>query len=217
MPLGVQDAAGPLPGRDEVFPAIERVLAAAEFAVAEPSSLEAFLLELQQKWQELLAWFVQTLASALGGSETAAQGVAILFVLGVAALAGYVLWHIFQARGAEERGTVRGRELPGASVAELPAAELTAASELARAGRYAEAMHGLYRGVLLWLDELGHARFDEGKTGGEYARELRAAELRPPFKALLSSFYPVAFGGRAGGDSAWRAMRAAASSMGVPE
>jgi hypothetical protein len=138
-------------------------------------------------------------------------------VLGVAALLAYVIWQVLQNRGAEARGDAQARAIPGATVADLPASNLTAASELARAGRYAEAMHALYRGVLLWLDELGHARFDEGKTGGEYARELRASELRPPFRALLSSFYPVAFGGRTGEAGAWRAMRGAASSMGVPE
>ena len=60
-------------------------------------------------------------------------------------------------------------------------------------------MRVLYHGVLLWLDESGQARYEDDKTGGEYADEIRGRELRPSFRSLLRAFYPVAYGGKAPG------------------
>ena len=59
-------------------------------------------------------------------------------------------------------------------------------------------------------------RFDESKTGGDYARELSGSPHRSPFRRLLSAFYPVAFGGRTASAGAWETMRASATELGVP-
>ena len=67
-------------------------------------------------------------------------------------------------------------------------------------GRYEEAAHTLYRGVIMSLGKAERLRVDPSKTSGDYARELRrrgAASLNP-FRAFTRRFDVVVYGhGRA--------------------
>ena len=87
-----------------------------------------------------------------------------LIVLGVAAR----LLIAAQARD-EKSGPLRRRTR--AASTEDP---FVAAERLAADGRFEEAAHALYRGVLLVLARSERLRLDPSKTSGDYARELRA-------------------------------------------
>jgi hypothetical protein len=93
---------------------------------------------------------------------------------------------------------------------------LATAASAAADGRFLDAARALYLGVVLWLSAAGQLRFDEAATGEEYARRL-PGEAGGAFRALLATFYPLAFGGRPATTDAYARMRAAASALGVPE
>ena len=109
-----------------------------------------------------------------------------LIVLGVAAR----LLIAAQARD-ETRGPLRRRTR--ASGTEDPFA---VADRLAAEGRYEEAAHALYHGVLLALSRQERLRLDPSKTSGDYARELRArgSAYYQPFRAFGRRFDIAVFG-----------------------
>ena len=109
-----------------------------------------------------------------------------LIVLGVAAR----LLIAAQARD-ETRGPLRRRTR--ASGTEDPFA---VADRLAAEGRFEEAAHALYHGVLLALARRERLRLDPSKTSGDYARELRArgSASYQPFRAFGRRFDIAVFG-----------------------
>jgi hypothetical protein len=109
-----------------------------------------------------------------------------LIVLGVAAR----LVIAAQARD-DERGPLRRRTR--ASGTEDPFA---IAERLAAEGRFEEAAHALYHGVLLALARQERLRLDPSKTSGDYARELRArgSAAYQPFRAFGRRFDVAVFG-----------------------
>ena len=109
-----------------------------------------------------------------------------LIVLGVAAR----LLIAAQARD-ETRGPLRRRTR--ASGTEDPFA---VADRLAAEGRFEEAAHALYHGVLLALARSDRVRLDPSKTSGDYARELRArgAGSYQDFRAFARRFDIAVFG-----------------------
>jgi hypothetical protein len=71
-----------------------------------------------------------------------------------------------------------------------------AADAFAAQGRYEEAAHALYHGVIVSLGRLERLRLDPSKTSGDYARELRrrgAASL-VPFRDFTRHFDMVVYG-----------------------
>jgi hypothetical protein len=109
-----------------------------------------------------------------------------LIVLGVAAR----LLIAAQARD-DTRGPLRRRTR--ASGTEDP---FVVAERLASEGRFEEAAHALYRGVLLALARQERLRLDPSKTSGDYARELRArgSASYQPFRAFARRFDVAVFG-----------------------
>jgi len=91
----------------------------------------------------------------------------------------------------EERGPRRRRTR--ASGTEDPFA---IAERLAAEGRYEEAAHAVYHGVLLALARQERLRLDPSKTSGDYARELRArgSAAYQPFRAFGRRFDVAVFG-----------------------
>ncbi len=200
--------------REGVFEAIDGVLNRSEFQTQETSTL---LTAIQEKIQEWKMWILDRLGGLFGSGDGVANTVIVLLSILTVALVAYAIWTVLRAYANEAAAEKISSSSSRTEVGHAPSDELARAGSLAAAGRYAEAMHALYRGVLLWLDVFGHARYDDGKTGGEYARELRSGELRRTFRSLLSAFYPVAFGGRGATSGSWDRMRSAASALGVPE
>ena len=73
-----------------------------------------------------------------------------------------------------------------------------AADALARDGRYEDAAHALYRGVMQSIGQRERLRLDPAKTSGDYARELRrrGAPSLAPFRAFITRFDVVVYGHR---------------------
>ena len=109
-----------------------------------------------------------------------------LIVLGVAAR----LLIAAQARD-DTRGPLRRRTR--ASSAEDP---FVVAERLAAEGKFEEAAHALYHGVLLAMARQERLRLDPSKTSGDYARELRArgSASYQPFRAFGRRFDIAVFG-----------------------
>jgi hypothetical protein len=109
-----------------------------------------------------------------------------LIVLGVAAR----LLIAAQARD-DARGPLRRRTR--ASGTEDP---FVVAERLAAEGKFEEAAHALYHGVLLALARQERLRLDPSKTSGDYARELRArgSAAYQPFRAFGRRFDIAVFG-----------------------
>jgi hypothetical protein len=71
-----------------------------------------------------------------------------------------------------------------------------AAERFAADGRFEDAAHALYHGVLLSLARADRVRLDPSKTSGDYARELRGrgSASYQPFRAFSRRFDVAVFG-----------------------
>ena len=111
---------------------------------------------------ELIAYVIRFVQGSSLARPLGLALVALIVVLVVARL-------LFAARAREEGASItsrRGRK----GAAEDP---FIVADGLASEGRFEEAAHALYRGVLLSLSRSERMRLDPSKTSGDYARELR--------------------------------------------
>ena len=99
---------------------------------------------------------------------------------------------VISALARDESGS-RARRARAGSTAEDP---FVAADRLASEGRFEEAAHALYQGVLVALARGERLRLDPSKTSGDYARELRARSSASyqPFRAFSRRFDVAVFG-----------------------
>lgn len=143
--------------------------------------LERFVLWLG----EGLAWLRERLAASDAARPIGLAVVGLLALLVVARL-------ILAARARDEGLRIAtGRSARGA--AEEPFSE---ADRLAAEGRFEEAAHALYHGVLLSLARAERLRLDPSKTSGDYARELRArgSSSLQPFRLFARRFDGAIYG-----------------------
>ena len=117
-----------------------------------------------------------------------AIGLTILGIIVVLILVRLVI----AALARDETGT-RTRRRNGAVAGEDP---FLVAERLAAEGRFEDAAHSLYHGVLLSLARTDRVRLDPSKTSGDYARELRArgSASYQPFRAFSRRFDVAVFG-----------------------
>jgi hypothetical protein len=152
----------------------------------------AFRRSLRQSLGDrLLMWIGEWLGSLMqhirgtGLARTGAIGVAAALVLLVVARL------ILSSRARDENVRVahRGRAIIG----EDP---WLAAERLAAEGRYEEAAHALYHGVLASVAQAERLRLDPSKTSGDYARELRARRsvAYAPFRDFSRRFDAAVYG-----------------------
>ena len=142
--------------------------------------------------ERLLRWVGEAfdrLDAALRGWHSARSVAIALGVLLVLLAVGRLLLAARGRRGGSEWDD----ESRGAASREDP---WGAAERYARADRFEEATHALYRAVLESLAQGERLRLDPSKTGGDYARELRArsSPSYPPFRAFLARFDLAIFG-----------------------
>jgi len=135
-----------------------------------------------------------------------------LVIVAVALLAGhigYVVWRIV-------RPSVRTERTPqwaGAAVVDA-ATHLARPAELARAGRYAEALGHRFLAVVLELDRLQILRFHASKTPAEYVGEARLDDAnRASFATLVAHLYRHLFGAVPCDETAYRAFGATAEEL----
>jgi hypothetical protein len=131
---------------------------------------------------ERIATFVRNLPSSR------AIGLTILGII----VAAIVLRLVIAAL-ARDDGGARTRRRGGVAAGEDPFA---AADRLAAEGRFEDAAHALYHGVLLALTRSDRLRLDPSKTSGDYARELRArgSPSYQPFREFSRRFDVAVFG-----------------------
>lgn len=114
-----------------------------------------------------------------------------LTILGLIVLA--IVARIVISSLARDEAGPRARRGRGVGAGEDP---FVAAERLAAEGRYEDAAHALYHGVLLSLAHTDRVRLDPSKTSGDYARELRArgSTAYQPFRAFGRRFDVAVFG-----------------------
>jgi hypothetical protein len=166
------------------------------------------LLWLRQLWYRFMDWLDQL-------SQTHPLGFNVLIGLMIIVLVlilvhvGFVVWRILQptaqtaARGAGGNGPIHDATR-----------HLAIAEELARAGRYVEALGHRFLAVLLELDRAAALRFHASKTPAEYVGEVRLDEPgRASFGSLVARLYRHLFGAVPCDESEYRAFGTAADEL----
>jgi hypothetical protein len=177
-----------IPLQPPVWPpsAVHDTIAAIARGIEYRRSLRQSLLDRAFLWLaeaiERLIGFIRHLPSSR------AIGLTILGLIVATIIARLVI----SGLAREESGS-RARRRRGVGVGEDP---FVAAERLAAEGRFEDAAHALYHGVLLALTRSDRVRLDPSKTSGDYARELRArgSSSYQPFRAFSRRFDVAVFG-----------------------
>ena len=108
-------------------------------------------------------------------------------------IVAFVVLRVMLAARARDGSGERAAERGGSAQVDDP---WLSADVLASVGRYEDAAHALYRGVILSLGRLERLRLDPARTSGDYARELRRRSSRSfaPFRAFTGRFDVVVYG-----------------------
>jgi len=114
-----------------------------------------------------------------------------LTILGI--IVALIVVRLVIAATARDEGGARARRRGGGASGEDP---FVLADRLAAEGRFEDAAHSLYHGVLLAIARSDRVRLDPSKTSGDYARELRArgSAAYQPFRAFSRRFDVAVFG-----------------------
>ena len=175
----------PVPA-DSVRRALREVFARPEYQWVERKHPLQWLRDL---WYSAIDWI-----TGLSSRNPTLFGVlVVVLVIALVALLvhiGYVLWQVLKPRPA---GSVAST---AAGVVVLDARSHRArAEELARAGRYAEALGHRFLAVLLDLERANAVRFHASKTPAEYVGEVHLDDTgRATFASLVASLYRHLFG-----------------------
>ena len=153
-----------------------------EFQWVERRPLLAWLA---RQWQNLIDWLNRMAGQHPLGFDI---GMALVVVALVALLVhmGYVIWRIVRpgVRTGEAKSTA------GATLIMDAATHLAMADELARAGRYAEALGHRFLALVLELDRRKALRFHVSKTPAEYVGEARLTDRgRASLAGLVAQLY----------------------------
>lgn len=148
------------------------------------------LLWLLNLWHRLLDW-LDRLADNHPTGFTLLLALLIVLLLLLLVHVGYVVWRIVRPAAGAGAGAAAG----GAPLVLDAGAHLARAAELARQGRYAEALGHRFLAVVLELEQAGAARFHLSKTPAEYVGEARLDdEGRATFASLVGRLYRHLFG-----------------------
>ena len=163
------------------------MFARAEYRWTQPAHPLRFL---RNWWLGLLDW-LNGLEKTNPVAYYALLTVCSVLLLLILVHIGYVVWRI--ARPSVKTGEVRAGAAP-ALVLDARA-HAARAEELARAGRYAEALGHRFLAVLLELEEAQAVRFQASKTPAEYVGEVRLDDAgRATFTSLVARLYRHLFG-----------------------
>lgn len=155
----------------------------------------------------LLDWLRQTQESHPGAFKLLLAGLVVALVALLVHM-GYVVWRITRPTVRTPAGGGAGRE---GLLLEDARAHRDRAEQLARAGRYAEALAHRFVAVVLDLDRRQAVKFHPSKTPAEYIGEARLdATGRESFTDLVARLYRHLFGAVPCDERAYRAFAAAA-------
>lgn len=137
------------------------------------------------------------------------MGLLIVALLGLLAHIGYVLWRTVRPTATTGAGTAPA----GGRLADARA-YVRHADDLARAGRYAEALGYRFLAVILDLDRVRALSFHPSKTPAEYVPEARLdAAGRESLADLVARLYRHLFGAVPCDEPAYRAFGLAAQGV----
>ena len=143
----------------------------------------------------LADWFAKLERAFQHLPSTRSIGFGVAVLLAVFVLARFVI----AARARDETGARAVRRRTGTSASD----PWQSAETLIAQGRFEEAAHALYRGVIVTLGREERLRLHPSKTSGDYARELRrrGSLSLAPFRSFTRRF-DVAVYGHGGCDAA---------------
>ena len=167
------------------------------------------LLWLVNLWQSLMAW-LDRLADQHPAGFNLLLWILTVLLLALLAHVGWVVWRIVRT---STRGP--GAVPSGAGGIVMDArTHRTRADELARAGRYAEALGHRFLAVLLELDQAEALRFHTSKTPAEYVGEVRLDDQgRATFADLVARLYRHLFGAVPCDEAEYRAFGSTAEQL----
>lgn len=145
---------------------------------------------LARQWLNLIAWLNRLAEQYPVGFNIGLALIVVALVVLIVHI-GYVIWRIVQpaARTGKAASAITGGVVMDA------AAHLELAEELARAGRYAEALAHRFLAVVLELDRRKALRFHVSKTPAEYVGEARLNDTgRASLAGLVAQLYRHLFG-----------------------
>ena len=143
-------------------------------------------------FDRILSWLGQLVARVVralrGAGIPRGVGYAVITLIVLLVIARLVI-----AARARDDGAGPRRRRSRAQAGDDP---FNAAERLAADGRYEDAAHALYRGVLLALARGERLRLDPSKTSGDYARDLRArgSSAHQPFRVFARRFDVAVYG-----------------------
>ena len=195
---------------DSVRRVVGEVFSRPEFQWVERRRVLGWLANL---WYGLLDW-IDRLATQHPVGYTIGLILIVVLVILLLSHITYVVWRI--VRPGPRAVTAAARGGPGVIID--AAAHLARAAELARAGRFTEALAHRFLAAVLELERLKALRFHASKTPAEYVVEARLdAPGRASLAALVAQLYRHLFGAvpcaepeyRAFGDAAQQLVRGA--------
>ena len=147
-------------------------------------------LWLNKLWYRAMDW-LNGLADGHPTAFTLLIAVLVIVLIALLVHMGYVLWRILQPTARGPAAAARG-----ATAVVLDArSHLIRAEELARMGRYAEALGHRFLALVLELERANAVRFHASKTPAEYVGEVRLDGAgRSTFAGLVASLYRHLFG-----------------------
>ena len=194
-----------------------------------PDSLRAALREVfarpEYRWNERpdpWRWIVDVWYRLLDWLDAAQRGhpagfkvllaLLTLVLVGLLAHMGYVVWRITRPTARTPAGGARG--IGGLEFADARAHRVRA-EELARAGRYSEALAHRFVALVLELERRRALAFHPSKTPAEYVGEARLdAAGRASLAELVARLYRHVFGGIPCDEGGYREFGAAADELG---
>jgi hypothetical protein len=159
-------------------------------------------------WNNVIEW-LDRLAEQHPVGYTVGLIIIIVLVVMLLTHIAYVVWRIVRPAVATPKATSAGT-----GVIVDAATHLAYANELARAGRFTEALAHRFLAVLLELERLKALRFHASKTPAEYVGEARLDDPgRATLAALVAQLYRHLFGAVPCAESEYRQFGAAAEQL----
>ena len=163
---------------------------------------------LKQLWYSFLEW-IDSFSQSNPFSYNALLVALTLILVVLLAHIAYVIWRV-----TRESARVAIPDAGGGGIIHDAARHLARAEELARAGRYVEALGHRFLAVVLELDLAAALKFHASKTPAEYLWEVRLDDTgRASFSALVAALYRHLFGAVPCAEAEYRAFGEAAQQV----
>lgn len=163
---------------------------------------------LKQLWYSFLDWIDSFSQANPFGYNALIVALTLVLVVLLAHIA-YVIWRVTRQSARPWRP-----DAGGGGIIHDAARHLARAEELARAGRYVEALGHRFLAVVLELDRAHALKFHAAKTPAEYVWEVRLDDTgRASFRALVAELYRHLFGAAPCAEAQYRAFGEAAQHL----